>query len=69
MTPVEIFAGVESFIIRIPYRQILSDSRRSHGRSSDSQTSLFVRLRGGVVKRVGERSAFRRSATVLGPLR
>jgi hypothetical protein len=39
MTPIEIFAGVEAFIIRIPYKQILSDSRRSHGRSSDSQTS------------------------------
>ena len=46
-TPVETVAGVESSIVRIPYKQILSDSRRSHGRSSDSQTSLFVRVRGG----------------------
>ena len=46
MTAVETFAGVEYSIIRIPYKQILSDSRRRHGRSSDSQTSLFVRVRG-----------------------
>ncbi len=46
ITPIDTIAGVESSIIRIPYKQILSDSRRGHARSSNSQTSLFVRLYG-----------------------
>jgi muconate cycloisomerase len=43
---VDSIAGVDPFIIRIPYKQVLSDSRRNHSRSSDSQTSLLVRVRG-----------------------
>ena len=47
MTAVETIANVESFIIRIPYKTVLSDSRRSQTRLSDSQTSLFVCVRAG----------------------
>src|SRR5262245_47190909 len=39
-------AKVEPFIVRIPYKRVLSDTRRGHARSSNSQTSLLVRVCG-----------------------
>ena len=46
-TPFDTIAKVEPFIVRIPYKQVVSDSRRGHARSSNLQTSLLVLVRGG----------------------
>ena len=45
MTPMDTFVAVDSSIVRIPYRQVLSDGRRGKERSNDAQTSLLVRVR------------------------
>jgi hypothetical protein len=68
ITPVDTIAGVEPFIIQIPYKHVLSDSRRKHARSSYSQTSLLVRVCGQAGQEGWGEVEFLRSATVLRPL-